>query len=95
MSDRTRDEQETRNTAEAMAWVEHLATHTDIRVEILALQRILDEQRDAYISTLREADQGDLNAWLRFFASAVHRALQDEINQAQERAGPVKDRLDE
>ena len=43
--------------------------------EILLLQRILDERRDLYITALRQADQGDLEGWTRFFAQAVRDAL--------------------
>jgi len=52
-------------------------------VEILALQRVLDEQRDAYIATLRAADWGDPSSWLRFFISAVHDALQEAVYQTR------------
>lgn len=48
-------------------------------LEILALQRVLDERRDIYISTLREADRGALSGWLRFFAEVVHDALQQTM----------------
>jgi len=43
--------------------------------EILVLQRILDERRDAYISALRAADQGKRQQWVQFFAEAVADAL--------------------
>ena len=43
--------------------------------EILLLQRILDERRDLYITALRQADQGELAGWTRFFAQAVRDAL--------------------
>ena len=34
MSSRLRDEEETRNTAEVMAWVKHLADHDEVPVEL-------------------------------------------------------------
>jgi Fic family protein len=34
VSVRTRDEQETRNAAEVMAWVEHLAVHPDVPIDL-------------------------------------------------------------
>lgn len=43
--------------------------------QILALQRILDEHRDAYIAALRAADQGNRQGWVQFFADAVLNAL--------------------
>jgi len=48
-------------------------------LEILALQRVLDERRDLYIGALREADQGTLSGWLHFFVEAVRDALQQAI----------------
>lgn len=39
--------------------------------ELLILQRLLDEQRDAYIAALRDADRGDLTHWLEFFAATL------------------------
>jgi fido (protein-threonine AMPylation protein) len=48
-------------------------------IEILALQRVMDERRNVYIATLQAADQGDLNGWLQFFTMAVRDALQEEI----------------
>jgi Fic family protein len=44
-------------------------------VEILLLQRVLDERRESYIAALRQADRGDLGGWTRFFAQAVRDAL--------------------
>jgi hypothetical protein len=61
MSSRLRDEQETRNAAEVMDWVRHLADH----VEVL----------EAYIAALRQTDRGDLDGWIRFFAQAVRDSL--------------------
>lgn len=52
-------------------------------IEILALQRILDERRDVYIATLREADRGDLNSWLQFFTQAVRDTLQQALDRTQ------------
>jgi Fic family protein len=43
--------------------------------EILVLQRILDERRDAYVASLREADRGRYQQWVQFFAQAVLDAL--------------------
>lgn len=43
--------------------------------QILALQRILDERRNAYIAALRAADQGNRQGWVQFFADAVVDAL--------------------
>jgi len=34
MSSRTRDEQEARNAAEVMAWIEHLTAHADVPVDL-------------------------------------------------------------
>ncbi len=34
MSSRTRDEQEARNAAEVMVWIEHLTAHTDVPVDL-------------------------------------------------------------
>jgi len=131
---RTRDEQEARNTAEVMIWIEHLARLPDSTIdldlvchinrltlrrtdrdywagrvraevdwqrpdewsrqraivvlllwqsgfptEILALQRVLDERRDAYVAALRAADQGNIQEWVRFFVDAVVDALQTEM----------------
>ncbi|MFZ4657718.1 MAG: Fic family protein [Caldilineaceae bacterium] len=44
-------------------------------VQILALQRILDERREQYIDALRSADQGNVQRWVQFFAQAVRDAL--------------------
>lgn len=52
-----------------LLWRSHFPT------EILVLQRILDERRDAYISALRAADQGKTQQWVQFFAEAVADAL--------------------
>jgi len=46
-------------------------------LEVLILQRILDERREAYVSALREADRGDLAGWVRFFVEAVRDALRE------------------
>lgn len=43
--------------------------------QILTLQRILDERRDAYIAALRAADRGNRQGWVQFFAEAVVDAL--------------------
>lgn len=43
--------------------------------EILVLQRILDQRRDAYIASLRAADRGRHQEWVQFFAHAVLDAL--------------------
>lgn len=43
--------------------------------EILVLQRILDERRDAYVASLRAADRGRYQNWVQFFAQAVLDAL--------------------
>lgn len=43
--------------------------------ELLALQHILDEQRDTYIDALRVADTGDVTGWVEFFVGAVRAAL--------------------
>jgi Fic family protein len=43
--------------------------------EILLLQRVLDERREAYITALRRADHGDVSQWTAFFAQAVRDAL--------------------
>lgn len=48
-------------------------------IEILALQRVMDQRRSVYIATLQQADQGDLNGWLQFFTIAVRDALQGAI----------------
>lgn len=48
-------------------------------IEILAMQRVMDERRNVYIAALQEADQGDLSGWLQFFATAVRDALQETI----------------
>jgi Fic family protein len=45
--------------------------------QILSLQRILDERRDAYITALRQADRGYRQGWVQFFAEAVLDALKD------------------
>lgn len=45
--------------------------------QILVLQRILDERRDAYIDSLRAADRGRHQEWVQFFAQAVLDALKD------------------
>lgn len=44
-------------------------------VQILALQRILDERREAYIDALRSADLGNVQGWVQFFVLAVRNAL--------------------
>lgn len=44
-------------------------------LQVLNLQRVLDERRTTYIATLREADAGLLQAWVHFFAEAVSDAL--------------------
>lgn len=43
--------------------------------QILALQRILDERREAYIDALRSADLGNVQGWVQFFVLAVRNAL--------------------
>jgi Fic family protein len=48
-------------------------------IEILALQRVMDERRSVYVAKLQQADQGDLNGWLQFFAVAVRDALQEAV----------------
>jgi fido (protein-threonine AMPylation protein) len=44
-------------------------------VEILRLQRVLDERREQYMTALRAADQGNVQEWVQFFAQAVRDAL--------------------
>jgi Fic family protein len=44
-------------------------------VEILRLQRVLDERREQYMTALRAADQGNVQEWVQFFAQAVREAL--------------------
>lgn len=39
--------------------------------EILVLQRVLDDNRSAYIDALRAADRGDVQRWVQFFAQAL------------------------
>jgi fido (protein-threonine AMPylation protein) len=43
--------------------------------EVLILQKLLDERRNAYIHALRTADNGDLTEWILFFAHALRDAL--------------------
>lgn len=50
-------------------------------LEILILQRILDERRANYISALREADRGKLAVWVEFFVEAVRDALREGRKQ--------------
>jgi Fic family protein len=46
-------------------------------LEVLILQRVLDERRDAYMGALRAADHGDLAGWVRFFVEAVRDAIRE------------------
>jgi len=46
-----------------------------LSLELLVMQRLLDERRDAYIAALRNADRGDLTPWLEFFAATLADAL--------------------
>lgn len=46
-------------------------------LEILILQRILDERREAYFGALRAADHGNLAGWVQFFVEAVRDALRE------------------
>jgi Fic family protein len=43
--------------------------------EILVLQRLLDEDREAYIAALRRADAGDLTEWIVYLGQAIRQAL--------------------
>jgi len=43
--------------------------------EVLVLQRLLDERREAYIAALRHADRGDLTQWLEFFTATLADAI--------------------
>jgi Fic family protein len=43
--------------------------------EVLVLQRLLDEDREAYIAALRRADAGDLTKWIVYLAQAIRQAL--------------------
>jgi len=43
--------------------------------EALVLQRLLDEDREAYIAALRRADAGDLTEWIVYLAQAIRQAL--------------------
>ncbi len=65
------------NGRTARALTTLLLRRNDFSIEILALQRVIDERRNAYITTLQQADQGDLNSWLQFFSIAVRDALQE------------------
>jgi fido (protein-threonine AMPylation protein) len=47
--------------------------------ELLALQHILDEQRDLYISALRAADGGDVAGWVELFVGVVQTALYEML----------------
>lgn len=53
------------------------------QMEVLTLQRILDERREGYISALRGADRGELAGWVRFFVEAVRDALRSSRKPAQ------------
>jgi fido (protein-threonine AMPylation protein) len=44
-------------------------------LELLVLQRLLDERREVYIASLREADRGDLTHWIAFFVATLADAL--------------------
>ncbi len=46
-----------------------------LALELLVLQKLLDERREAYIAALRDADQGDLTRWIEFFAATLADAL--------------------
>lgn len=50
-------------------------------VDILALQRVLDQRRDAYIDGLRAADKGNMNQWLEFFGRSLRDALAHSMNE--------------
>ncbi len=54
-----------------------LLVRSGFPLEVLILQRILDERRDAYIAALRHADQGQMNGWMQFFAEVVREALRE------------------
>ena len=46
-------------------------------LEVLTLQRILDERREDYMATLRQADRGEMAGWVGFFVEAVRDALRE------------------
>ncbi len=43
--------------------------------EVQVLQRILAQNREAYITALREADDGDFTQWVLFLVQAIRAAL--------------------
>lgn len=67
------------NGRTARAIVILLLWQSGFPTEILALQRVLDERRDAYVAALRAADQGNIQEWVRFIVNAVVDALQTEM----------------
>jgi fido (protein-threonine AMPylation protein) len=47
--------------------------------EVLVLQRLLDENRVAYIKALRTADEGDLTDWIVFLAQMLRKAIIETV----------------
>ena len=54
--------------------------------EVLVLQRLMDDDREAYIAALRRADAGDLTEWIVYLAQAIHHALIE--TERLKRTGP-------
>jgi len=48
-------------------------------LELLVMQRLLDERREAYIAALRDADRGDLTRWLEFFTATLADAITETV----------------
>jgi len=67
------------NGRTARALVTLLLWRAGYGYELLTLQQVLDEQRDAYISALRSADAGDVTGWVAFFVGAVQAALREML----------------
>ncbi len=63
------------NGRTARALTALLLWRSSFPAEILILQRVLDDNRNAYIDALRAADRGDVQRWVQFFAQALADAL--------------------
>jgi len=71
MSGRTRDKQETHNTTAVMAWVEHLAVHRDVPIDLnlvchINRMTLRETERDHWAGRVRaEVDWQQPEEWSR------------------------------
>ena len=75
------------NGRTARALMTLLLRREGFEYEVLVLQRLLDEDREAYIAALRRADAGDLTEWIVYLAQAIRHALIE--TQRAKQIGPT------